>query len=218
MYEPVQKHKVTPGIPEWLDKTVLEVRPFKPYPDNKVHGANMGPTWVLLAPDGPHVGPMNLAIRDKTCWNLPEMLQGWHQTQRKQNVHSLFQYNCKEFITVKILKVQQNAQDYPSLKQLLCSINLGICPPLLMIHLWTWLVPVSIEIYHPPELLVVTIDSSSFWSFPISPYWWWNQNIPEQPVWYQSCYPDSKVHGANMGPIWGWQDPGGPHVGPMNFG
>ena len=28
--------------------------------------------------------------------------------------------------------------------------------------------------------------------------------------------PDSKVHGANMGPIWGQQDPGGPHVGPMN--
>ena len=33
------------------------------YPDSKVHGANMGPTWVLPAPDGPHVGPMNLAIR-----------------------------------------------------------------------------------------------------------------------------------------------------------
>ena len=29
--------------------------------------------------------------------------------------------------------------------------------------------------------------------------------------------PDSKVHGANMGPIWGRQDPGGPYVGPMNF-
>ena len=29
--------------------------------------------------------------------------------------------------------------------------------------------------------------------------------------------PDSKVHGANMGPIWGRQAPGGPHVGPMNF-
>ena len=28
------------------------------------HGANMGPTWVLSAPDGPHVGPMNFAIRD----------------------------------------------------------------------------------------------------------------------------------------------------------
>ena len=33
------------------------------YPDSKVHGANMGPTWDLSAPDGPHVGPMNLAIR-----------------------------------------------------------------------------------------------------------------------------------------------------------
>ena len=31
--------------------------------DSKVHGANMGPTWVLSAPDGPHAGPMNLAIR-----------------------------------------------------------------------------------------------------------------------------------------------------------
>ena len=30
-------------------------------------------------------------------------------------------------------------------------------------------------------------------------------------------YPDSKVHGVNMVPIWGRQDPGGPHVGPMNF-
>ena len=28
---------------------------------------------------------------------------------------------------------------------------------------------------------------------------------------------DSKVHGANMGPIWGRQDPGGPHVGPMDL-
>ena len=33
-------------------------------PDSKVHGANMGPTCVLSAPDGPHVGPMNLAIKD----------------------------------------------------------------------------------------------------------------------------------------------------------
>ena len=32
-------------------------------PDSKVHGTNMGPTWVLSPPDGPHVGPMNLAIR-----------------------------------------------------------------------------------------------------------------------------------------------------------
>ena len=29
--------------------------------------------------------------------------------------------------------------------------------------------------------------------------------------------PNSKVHGTNMGPIWGRQDPVGPHVGPMNL-
>ena len=30
-------------------------------------------------------------------------------------------------------------------------------------------------------------------------------------------FPDSKNHGANMGPIWGRYNPGGPHVGPINF-
>ena len=33
----------------------------------------------------------------------------------------------------------------------------------------------------------------------------------------QQDYSDSKVREANMGPIWGRQVPGGPHVGPMNF-
>ena len=43
------------------------------YPDNKVHGANMGPTWVLSARDGPHVGPMNITIRVifVVCWHYP---------------------------------------------------------------------------------------------------------------------------------------------------
>ena len=41
---------------------------FQDYPDNKVHGANMGPTWALSAPDGPHVGPMNFAIRVLNLW------------------------------------------------------------------------------------------------------------------------------------------------------
>ena len=29
--------------------------------------------------------------------------------------------------------------------------------------------------------------------------------------------PDNKLQGANMEPIWGRHEPGGPHVGPMNF-
>ena len=34
---------------------------------------------------------------------------------------------------------------------------------------------------------------------------------------YVPIRPDSKVHGANMGPIRDRQDPGGPHVGHMDF-
>ena len=46
-------------------------------PDNKIHGANMGPTLVLSAPDGPHVGPMKLAIRDvieNRLWKEPQLI------------------------------------------------------------------------------------------------------------------------------------------------
>ena len=42
-------------------------------------------------------------------------------------------------------------------------------------------------------------------------------NSPAVDPGTQDRDPDSKVHGANMGPIWGRQDPGGPHVGPMNL-
>ena len=38
------------------------------FPDSKVHGANMGPTWVLSAPDGPHVGPQ------EPCYNALSLL------------------------------------------------------------------------------------------------------------------------------------------------
>ena len=85
-------------------------------PDSKVHGANMGPTWVLSAPDGPQVGPTNLAIREY-------LSKGWWQA-------AMFYLPC-----------------------------------------------------------LVT----------------------------RQAYPDSKVHGANMGPIWGRQDPGGPILAPWTL-
>ena len=65
--------------------------------------------------------------------------------------------------------------------------------------------------------------------------WWWREEMETLPTLLALCEgnpplnsgspsqrdscadPDSKVHGANMGPIWGRQDPGGPHVGLMNF-
>ena len=42
------------------------------HPDSKVHVAYMGPTWVLSAPGGPHVGPMNLAIWVIACRSARE--------------------------------------------------------------------------------------------------------------------------------------------------
>ena len=39
-------------------------------PDCKVHGANIGPTWVLSDPDRPHVGPINLVMRAFPCQNI----------------------------------------------------------------------------------------------------------------------------------------------------
>ena len=52
-------------LPNWYkslsDATLAQL--YTICPDSKVHRENMGPTWVLSAPDGPYVGPMNLAIR-----------------------------------------------------------------------------------------------------------------------------------------------------------
>ena len=44
-------------------------------PDNKVHGANMGPSSVLSSADGPHVGPMNLTI-----WGVLDYFPAWCST------------------------------------------------------------------------------------------------------------------------------------------
>ena len=50
-----------------------------------VHGANMGPTWVLSAPDWPHVGPMNLAIR--VILHMSGSLESAHPGGGRTNFH-----------------------------------------------------------------------------------------------------------------------------------
>ena len=40
---------------------------------------------------------------------------------------------------------------------------------------------------------------------------------PLEHQWYDVDYPESKVHGAIMGPTWRRQDPGGPHLGHVNL-
>ena len=43
-------------------------------------------------------------------------------------------------------------------------------------------------------------------------------NISYWPILHRPFpIPDSKVHGANMGPIWGRQDPSGPMLAPLTL-
>ena len=59
-------------------------------PDSKIHGDNMGPTWVLSAPDGPMLAPWTLlsgitysSTRQSTVWSNVWMQKKWksHPTQ-----------------------------------------------------------------------------------------------------------------------------------------
>ena len=79
----------------WLDGYYANFTMFllDYYLDSKVHGANMGPTWVLSAPDGPHVGPMSFAIRirkildGRDCIDYTYLISAkWHHKIRSQLV------------------------------------------------------------------------------------------------------------------------------------
>ena len=41
---------------------MIQISAVDLFPDNQIYGVNKGPTWILPAPDGSHVGPMNLVI------------------------------------------------------------------------------------------------------------------------------------------------------------
>ena len=84
-------------------------------PDSKVHGANMGPTWVLSAPDGPHVGPMNLAIREnKQCLK-----------QFTNNSSNLSYYITKVWITYLFELIQLIWMKWKTVSQeMMPSVNL----------------------------------------------------------------------------------------------
>ena len=69
------------------------------------------------------------------------------------------------------------------------------------ISLWNWAGLTDLLLFSP---LV----------FPVGD---WLSSKFETWVSYLKGVADSKVHGAKMGPIWGRQDPGGRHIGPMNF-
>ena len=50
-----------------------------------------------------------------------------------------------------------------------------------------------------------------------SSFGWYLKNTSLYQYFFNNHVPDSKVHGTNMGPIWDQQDPGGPHISPMDI-
>ena len=80
------------------------------------------------------------------------------------------------------------------------------------IQLYNWLLFCGIKLsawYYsklPPK---ITMSGKMWWHM----HWETAERIP----WKFIDYPDSKVHETNMGPTWGRQDPGGPHVGHVNL-
>ena len=83
--------------------------------------------------------------------------------------------------------------------------------------------PNVFELYHIPCIYIYlksTIFLKTVFKVKYCHMWWscrWHFQISIMNKWFVWICPNSKVHRANMGPIWGRQDPGGPHVAPMNL-
>ena len=57
---------------EYMSQTIILSWHTHAISDSKIHGVNMGSTWVLSAPDRPNVGHMSLAIRDIQSMSVSE--------------------------------------------------------------------------------------------------------------------------------------------------
>ena len=109
-------------------------------PDSKVHGANMGPTWVLSAPDGPHIGPMNFVIRDPIPFHLGDiwcisnlddhwfgnsLLPVWHYIITWINAHMLAIMTLRTNIKSKAYDKVLSQQIGGNMPGKYCTICLG---------------------------------------------------------------------------------------------
>ena len=139
------------------------------------------------------------------------------------NIH-LLQYNS----CFNSLRPEQNGQDFTDIFKCICSMeNVYI------------LIQISISYKPLPEPVFIEIFDTLWHHWAVMRYSMYGFREADVPALlhddvktfselrFMPCtcdsyvlhqyIPDSKVHGANMGPIWSQQDPDGPHVGPMNF-
>ena len=110
-FHPHQNRKQNGHSSVWVMVVLLFC--YCAYPDSKVHGANMGPTWVRQDPGGPHVGPMNFAIwvyieisrilrdvhvRRLVMWRTPAMNGFSLNTQNFLNVMLISKWVCVQAV------------------------------------------------------------------------------------------------------------------------
>ena len=98
MPEPSTRLECSVPVPRTRRRTDLSEKSAAPFAqsDNKVHVANMGPTWVLTAPDVPYAGPMNLAI-GVYAGSRQRGLEAQTSLFKWQPLPSCILYNCWNF-------------------------------------------------------------------------------------------------------------------------
>ena len=69
------------------------------YPDSKVHGADMGPTWVLSAPDGPHIGP------NEPCYRGSYYCIACEYQSVYRKMYGCHFFNIQLFIELHLIKI-----------------------------------------------------------------------------------------------------------------
>ena len=70
------------------------------FPDSKVHGANMGSTWVLSAPDGPMLAPRTL-LSGFTSWTCHgSIVQPRHVFSAKASLYLLWDFVLNFMISI----------------------------------------------------------------------------------------------------------------------
>ena len=66
------------------------------YPESKVDGSNMGPTWVLSAPSGPHVDLMKLTIRVCSHISVGTCIRAFNKLRPRQKGQHFAEYISKK--------------------------------------------------------------------------------------------------------------------------
>ena len=66
-------------------------------------------------------------------------------------------------------------------------------------------------------MLIEIIKQSSLSNFVVNSVCRWPRTHVDTLRTAYDILPNNRARGTYMGPTWGWQDPGGPHVGPANL-